>query len=199
MERPSCIPAAQDGSFTLRNTDAGQGLKPSGSRRNAYPCRVEVAEERVGVGEGATLVVQDLGLGQLSGNRWRSSSILYGSYPRAEALRCCAVKSSGWQCTCECPGRRPVMWCAANERSERHGNLQTQSARKADGVFGELLQHGASTSVLIGQAPVPARICCIGWGGAVTNQRDGNSSAVCVIWLACGVSDRRPLKMIEPR
>ena len=54
----------------------------------------------------------------------------YSAGAGAEASRCCAVKSSGWQCT---NAQVVVQRCGAQqngERSERHGNLHTQSGAK---------------------------------------------------------------------
>ena len=110
---PSSIPAAQDGSFTPRNTDVGQGLKPSGSRRNAHPCRVAVAEERMGAWARVQLWLSRAGTGGLdSCGGTAGDPRPYSAGAGAEASCCCAVKSPGWQCTCERSGRRPAMWCA---------------------------------------------------------------------------------------
>lgn len=105
---------------------------------------------------------------------------------------CCAVPSvcRVGDAAANCPVRagRP----GQREVSRDGGNLQLPGQRWCGRGFGESLQHGASATALIGgtsRDPKLARL--VGRGAGESGGR--KHPTVCVIVLAGGVSDRRPL------
>jgi len=107
-------------------------LKPSGSRRNAHPCRVAVAEERMGAWARVQLWLSRAGTGGWTAVE-EPLAILVHTLRGLGLRRRAAVPSSHPVGNAPVNAQVVVQRCGAQqngERSERHGNLHTQSGAK---------------------------------------------------------------------